>query len=49
MKSQEARKYIFKTLNDIADVKFPSNLSSVDKRAERVDRYETSQMKLTKM
>jgi hypothetical protein len=49
VKSQEARKYVFKTLNDIADVKFPSNLSSVDKRAERVDRYETSQMKLTKM
>jgi homeodomain interacting protein kinase len=39
IKSQEARKYIFKNLNDIADVKFPSGLSGIDKRAEKVDRY----------
>ena len=41
IKSQEARKYIFKNLNDIADVKFPSGLSGIDRKAEKIDRCES--------
>lgn len=38
IKSHEARKYIFKTLNDIADVKFSTSLTGIERKAERVDR-----------
>ncbi|XP_046862131.1 homeodomain-interacting protein kinase 3-like isoform X3 [Xenia sp. Carnegie-2017] len=46
VKSQEARKYIFKDLGEIADVKFPNGLSSIDKRAEKADSFNSALRKM---
>ena len=38
IKSKEARKYIFRCLDDIAQVNFPSNTASNEQLAEKIDR-----------
>lgn len=40
LKSQEARKYIFNCLDEIAQVNMPSNLVGNERVAEKIDRYE---------
>lgn len=38
LKSQEARKYIFNCLDEIAQVNMPSNLVGNERVAEKIDR-----------